>query len=188
MADDKISAEPAKTGPVTKTPGAASATPAPAAATTPAATTPKPAAPAKKTGKVKSPKKSTKAKIKDEASKLSRQAGEKARDYAKDGKNRASGAIDEIAKMVDDAAGSVDEHLGQQYGKYARSAAGQVSGFAETLRSKEVDELLEETRDFVRTYPAVAIGAAAAVGFVLARVLKSGIDQAGDAFDDDDLD
>ena len=78
--------------------------------------------------------------------------------------------------------------MGEQYGKYARSAAGQVSGFADTLRSREVEELLDDTRTFVRKNPAIAIGAAAAAGFLLARVLKAGIDQAGDGFDEDDFD
>ncbi|MBW4329328.1 hypothetical protein KY084_00350 [Stakelama sp. CBK3Z-3] len=182
MAEQKIPAEPVKTGPASATPGEGATAPKPKATRAVAAE------PVKKTGKAKSPKKSTKAMIKDEASKLSRQAGDKARDYAKDGKNRASGAIDEVAKMIDDAAGSVDKRMGEQYGSYARSAAGQVSGFADTLRSKEVEELLDETRAFVRKSPAIAIGAAAAVGFVLARVLKAGIEQVGDNFDDDDLD
>jgi ElaB/YqjD/DUF883 family membrane-anchored ribosome-binding protein len=51
-----------------------------------------------------------------------------------------------------------------------------VSGVADTLKSKEVDELLEGARDFVRNKPAVAIGAAAALGFVLTRLIKAGND------------
>ncbi len=51
-----------------------------------------------------------------------------------------------------------------------------MSGFADTLRAKDVDELVAEARDFVKKSPAVAIGAAAAVGFVLARMVKSGLD------------
>ncbi|GGO90275.1 hypothetical protein [Stakelama pacifica] len=182
MADDTFPAEPVKTGPASATPNETATAPAPKAAKA------KPAEPAKKTGKGKSTKKSAKTMIKDEASKLSKQAGEKARGYARDGKDRASGAIDEFAKLLDDAAGSVDSHMGEQYGKYARSAAGQVSGFADTLRSREVEELLDDTRTFVRKNPAIAIGAAAAAGFLLARVLKAGIDQAGDGFDEDDFD
>jgi len=46
---------------------------------------------------------------------------------------------------------------------------------------QKVDELIEETRQFVRKSPAVAVGVAAALGFVIARVVKAGIDGAADA-------
>src|SRR3546814_12646923 len=74
------------------------------------------------------------------------------------------------------AEGSVDEKLGAQYGDYARSAAQSLSGFSQSLDAKDIDQLLDEARDFVRKSPAIAIGTAAAVGFVLARLVKSGFD------------
>lgn len=114
--------------------------------------------------------------LKDEAGKLTQTGIEKAKNYAIDGKDRAGGALDEFAKLMTDAAGSVDEKLGAQYGDYARTAANSLSGFAETLRNKDVDDLLADARDLVKKSPAVAIGTAAAVGFVLARLVKSGLD------------
>lgn len=119
--------------------------------------------------------------IKDEAGKLGKTAAEKARLYADDGKAKASGALGEVAKLVDDAANTVDEKLGEQYGQYAHSAAKFVDDFANTLNTKNVDELLEDTRQFVRKSPAVAVGIAAALGFVIARVVKAGIDGTADA-------
>lgn len=118
--------------------------------------------------------------IKDEAGKLGTQAADRARAFAGDGKAKATGAINEFARMMEDAATQVDDKLGQQYGQYARSAAQSLGGFASSLESKDIDELLEDVRDFVRKSPAVAIGAAAAVGFVLARVVKAGVDGASD--------
>ncbi|WP_230770160.1 hypothetical protein [Sphingomonas sp. Leaf4] len=118
----------------------------------------------------------TKTTLKDEAGKLSAKATEKARGLADEGKLRATSALDEFSKMMDDAAGTVDEKLGEQYGQYARSAAQAISGFSDNLRGKEVDELLEDARDFVRKSPAIAIGTAAALGFVLARIVKAGVD------------
>ncbi|MGC6399274.1 hypothetical protein ACNI3Q_01690 [Sphingomonas sp. FW199] len=119
--------------------------------------------------------------IKHEASKLGVQAADKARGFAEEGKQKASGALNEFARMMDDAASTVDEKVGQQYGQYARSAASAVAGLAGTIERKDVDELVDDVRDFVRKSPAVAIGAAAAIGFVLARVIKSGIDGVADA-------
>ncbi len=76
--------------------------------------------------------------------------------------------------MLDDSAATVDSKFGTQYGDYARSAATTVAGLAETLDKKELDELAEATREMVRKSPAVAVGAAAVIGFVLARLLKGG--------------
>ncbi|MBB3910899.1 hypothetical protein [Sphingomonas desiccabilis] len=121
--------------------------------------------------------------LKDEANKLGRQATDKARGLADEGKLRATGALDEFSKMMEDAAGTVDDKLGEQYGQYARSAAQALSGFSDSLRDKDVDELIEDVRGFVRKSPAVAIGTAAALGFVLARVVKAGVDGAADATD-----
>ena len=47
-----------------------------------------------------------------------------------------------------------------------------MAGAAKTLDSKDVDQLMTEAPDFVRKSPAVAIGAAAVVGFVLMRLAK----------------
>ncbi len=125
-------------------------------------------------------------KVREEAGKFAAQAGDKARAFADTGKEKATGALDEFSSLMRDAAGSVDERLGEQYGQYARSAADQISGFAESLRGKQVDDLIGDARDFVRKSPAVAVGLAAGVGFVLARLLKSGLDAAGDLADKGD--
>ncbi|WEK00722.1 MAG: hypothetical protein P0Y59_03230 [Candidatus Sphingomonas phytovorans] len=116
--------------------------------------------------------------LKDSASKLGKEAGDKARAYAEDGKARAGGVLDELAKMMTDAAGTVDEKVGPQYGQYARSAADAVSGFSDSIKQKNLDDLIEDARGFVKKSPAIAIGTAAAIGFVLVRLIKSGIDAA----------
>lgn len=114
--------------------------------------------------------------IKDGAGKVSQQATEKVRTFADDGKARAGSALDQLSRMLTDAASQVDEKIGGQFGQYARSAADQVSGLAETIRNKDVDELLEDARGIVRQSPAAVIGVAAALGFVAARLVHSGID------------
>ena len=108
--------------------------------------------------------------------KLGQQASERVRSFAEMGKERAGGALDQLAQMLTDAAGQVDGKLGAQYGQYARTAAEQVQGFSASVRDKNLDELLDDAREVVRKSPAVAIGAAAAIGFVLARLVQSGID------------
>ena len=112
----------------------------------------------------------------DAGGKLQSQAGDKVRGFAEMGKERAGGVLDQLAQMLTDAAGQVDGKLGAQYGQYARTAAEQVQGFSASVRDKNVDELLDDARTLVRKSPAVAIGAAAAVGFVIARLVQSTID------------
>ena len=99
-----------------------------------------------------------------------------AHELAAQGKDRATGALDNVARLIGDAAGTVDERVGAQYGDYTRKAAEAVASFASTLKGKDVDDLVKDAGDFVKKSPAVAIGAAAAVGFVLARLIKAGSD------------
>lgn len=117
------------------------------------------------------------------ASGFKEQAGAKAREYAGQGKDRAVDALDNVVTLVNDAAAAVDEKLGDQYGGYIRQAAEAMSGFANTLREKDADELVDNARDAVRNSPAIAIAAAAAVGFLIARVVKSGMPEKAPAND-----
>lgn len=100
----------------------------------------------------------------------------KAKSAASQGKERTGNAIESLSKMIEESARTIDDNVGEKYGNYARSAADAVSSFAEKLNAKEIDEMVEDARGFVRKSPAVAIGAAAVVGFLLSRLIKSGMD------------
>ena len=102
------------------------------------------------------------------------QATDTVRAAATKGKDRATEAVGSISKLIRDSAGTIDDNVGKQYGDYARSAADMAEGFAGKMDAKDVDALAEDARQFVRKSPAVAIGAAAAIGFVLARLVRSG--------------
>lgn len=110
--------------------------------------------------------------LKAEASNVAGQASAKARELANSGKGKAAEAVGGLAKMIEDSASTVDTKLGAQYGDYARSAATAVSGLATSLEKQDIDELVTSTREWVKKSPAVAIGAAAVVGFVLARLFS----------------
>ena len=114
--------------------------------------------------------------VRENASKLTSQAGDKAREYAEQGKARAQEGLGQLSRMLEDAATQIDEKLGGQYGQFARTAAGQVNTFADRIQAKDVDEFVDDVRGLVRQSPGVAIGAAAAIGFVLARLVQAGID------------
>ena len=115
-----------------------------------------------------------KAKVKSDMNDFKAQATDSARAAATKGKDRATEAVGSIGKLIRDSAAQIDDNVGKQYGDYARSAADMVEGFAGKMDAKDIDALAEDARHFVRKSPAVAIGAAAAIGFVLARLVRSG--------------
>lgn len=118
--------------------------------------------------------------ISEKTAELRGQATDKARDLASQGKEKAVSVLDNVVKLVDDAAGTLDEKVGEQYGAYARRAAESISSLASSIREKDVDDLARDAREAVRKSPAIAIGAAAAVGFLIARVIKSASAPAGE--------
>jgi ElaB/YqjD/DUF883 family membrane-anchored ribosome-binding protein len=103
------------------------------------------------------------------------QAGDKARGFVSQGLERTSEALANVAKMVGDTAPGIDERLGEEYGEYARRAAGAIENVATSISDKDPDELIEDTRTFVRNSPGIALAGAAVVGFVIARLLKTGL-------------
>ena len=113
--------------------------------------------------------KNTTDKLLEQAEVIKTQAGKTARTAAI---TKAGSAMQNLSKLIGDTAGSIDEKLGSQYGDYARYAAEAIAGAANSLDRKDIDELVNDARDFVRKSPAVAIGTAAIVGFVLMRLAK----------------
>ena len=91
------------------------------------------------------------------------------------GMERTAEALANVSKMVGDTAPGIDERLGAEYGDYARRAAGAIENVANTIAEKDPDELIEDTRNFVRNSPGIALAGAAVVGFVVARLFKTGL-------------
>jgi ElaB/YqjD/DUF883 family membrane-anchored ribosome-binding protein len=117
---------------------------------------------------------------------LTSQAGDRARGLVTQGLERTSEALANVAKMVGDTAPGIEERLGSDYGDYARRAAGAIENVANTIAEKDPDELIEDTRNFVRNSPGIALAGAAVVGFVVARLVKSGLASTNDDEDDRD--
>ena len=105
---------------------------------------------------------------------LTSQAGEKARGFVSQGLERTAEALANVSRMVGDTAPGIEDRLGAEYGDYARRAAGAIENVANTIAEKDPDELIDDTRNFVRNSPGIALAGAAVVGFVLARLLKTG--------------
>jgi ElaB/YqjD/DUF883 family membrane-anchored ribosome-binding protein len=125
------------------------------------------------------------AQVREGIASLKGQAGERIRGAADEGKSKTSDALEELSRIVEEAAESIEERLGPQFSPAARRVAEAVGGFATTLRERDVDQLYEDVTGYVRRSPAVAIGIAAALGFVAIRLVKAGLPQAEESDDDD---
>lgn len=110
----------------------------------------------------------------DQAGAVAEQAMETAKSAATAAKEKTGSALHSLSKLIADTAETVDSRMGPQYGDYARKAAESVAGTARSLDEKDVDQLVADARDFVRKSPAVALGAAALVGFVVMRLARGG--------------
>jgi len=114
--------------------------------------------------------------VKTSSNKLAGQAADKTRGFVGQGLERSSEALASVSKLVGETAAGIDERLGAEYGDYARKAASAIDNAANSLASKSPDELIDDTRDFVKRSPGIALAGAAVVGFVLARLVKTGLD------------
>ena len=106
-------------------------------------------------------------------------ANAKAKEFTVQGKDRTTEALDNVATLIGDAANAVDEKLGEQYAGYVRQAAEAVTGFSDNLKAKDAEQLFEDAKGMIRSSPAIAIAAAAAIGFAVARVVKAGFPEGG---------
>jgi|SRR5688572_7003261 hypothetical protein len=107
--------------------------------------------------------------------KLSSQAADRTRGLVGQGLERSAEALANVGKLVGDTADGLDERLGPEYGEYARKAATAIENAANSIASKDADELIDDTREFVRQSPGIALAGAAIVGFAVARLIKSGL-------------
>jgi ElaB/YqjD/DUF883 family membrane-anchored ribosome-binding protein len=113
--------------------------------------------------------------VRAQASRLADQAIDQARSAATEGKSRAAEALTGVASAAREAAGKLGENPNAApVGKVANQAADAIERFAGTLRDRDVDQLVDDVVGFVKRNPAVAVGAAVAVGFAIARMLRGG--------------
>ena len=110
----------------------------------------------------------------EDAKDIAAQAKTRAADLAVEGKARTSDAIASLGKIVSENAGAIDEKLGTRYGDYARTAARSMQETAAKIESKELGELGDDAKQFVRKSPGLAVGIAAVAGFFLARLFRGG--------------
>jgi hypothetical protein len=117
-----------------------------------------------------------KTKMKTEFANMKDKAAGRAREAAESGKDKASEALEGFGKILRDSAEQIDEKVGAQYGDYARKAADAVDDLLAKWTPSRSTIFLKTRASSSARARAIAIGAAAAIGFVLARLVRSGRD------------
>ena len=111
------------------------------------------------------------------------QLGEAAVSVASSAKGKVEGAVTErkslgadymelLAQATSRAANEFESEL-PQAAHYIRQAAEQIQGVADTVREKDVRQLVGEVQDFARRQPTLFFGGAVLLGFAALRFLKS---------------
>ncbi len=91
---------------------------------------------------------------------------------ATDGKASLIASIGAVVTGIEDIAGRLDGPAAP-LADMMKSAADSIAGIAQDLDSRSIPELIEDGRQLVRDQPAVAVGLAAGIGFLLVRLVKA---------------
>jgi ElaB/YqjD/DUF883 family membrane-anchored ribosome-binding protein len=101
--------------------------------------------------------------------------GEQMRDAAgsliDEQKERMAVAVHGVADMLRRTADTLERENNATAAHYADKAAMQIDRLSDTVRNRELGEMVASTEDFARRQPALFIAGAVAAGFVIGRLL-----------------
>lgn len=124
-------------------------------------------------------------KLKDQASNLAdtakgaaSQAGDKIKEAVNERKNAGADFVGNLAEAMRRAGREFDNEL-PIAGKYIRKAASQVDEVADSIRTGDFNDLVQNAQSFARRQPTAFLGIAALAGFAAVRFLKSSSSSAG---------
>ncbi|HUC67937.1 MAG TPA: hypothetical protein VMA53_21145 [Stellaceae bacterium] len=109
------------------------------------------------------------------ASRGAQRFGEQMRDAAQsvlnEQKGRVADAVHGLAEALRHTAHTLERDENPAVARYADQAAAQIDRFSETVRRRELADLLAGTGDFARRRPSLFVAGAVATGFVIGRLL-----------------
>lgn len=88
-------------------------------------------------------------------------------------RQRAADSVKTVAETLHQTADQLDEQRIGPIADYARRAAVEVESFAETVRARSLDDLMNDATALVRQRPGLFLAGAAGVGFLLGRFLRA---------------
>jgi ElaB/YqjD/DUF883 family membrane-anchored ribosome-binding protein len=104
-----------------------------------------------------------------------RHFGDQLRDTAqsvlKEQQDRVADTVRGFAEALRRTADTLESEENRAFARYADQAAAQIDRLSETLRARELGDLLAGAEDFARRQPSLFIAGAVAAGFVIGRIL-----------------
>ena len=113
-----------------------------------------------------------------QANQLASRGGEQVKSQLANQKHEVSQRMRPIQTALQETAHQLRRQDQYSVAQYADKAADQLERFSGYLRENDVDQLLDEVRNFARSRPALFLGGAAALGFLGTRFLKSSSQEA----------
>lgn len=120
--------------------------------------------------KVRSEAESTSHELAEQARAQLGQAADKVKGMAAEQKEMLAGQLEGVAAAVSRVADELSTEQASTAG-YARSIADGMRRLSDTVRDRDVDDLVHMTEDFGRRRPGAFMGAAALAGFAASRFL-----------------
>lgn len=111
--------------------------------------------------------------IQDQVSGLTQQVRQQASEQFASQKERLVDTLDTVALLLHQAGEHADLQDKATLTGYVDKASSQVSQWSETLRERDVTQLLDDTVQYARRQPMVFFSGALAAGFAGARFLRS---------------
>jgi ElaB/YqjD/DUF883 family membrane-anchored ribosome-binding protein len=111
--------------------------------------------------------------IQDQVSGLTDQVRQQATSQLTSQKEKAVEALDTVALLLHQAGEHAQQQDKAMIAGYVDKAAEQVGQWSETLRDRELTEIVDQTKQFARREPMLFVGGALAAGFLGARFLRS---------------
>jgi hypothetical protein len=101
------------------------------------------------------------------------QAQQQARSALNQQKGRAAEGMESMVQALRDTGRQLRHQEHGTMAQYTEQAADKIENFSSSLREKDVDEIVRDVENFARREPALFLGGALALGFMVSRFLKS---------------
>lgn len=111
--------------------------------------------------------------IKDYVREQAGMAKEQAKSMLSRTGTQVAGTLDDVCVALHDMASRLDEENHKLVGGYVHSAAEQLDRASSALRNNDVDVIIDRAEQQIRRSPALFLGGAIALGFLMGRFVKS---------------
>jgi ElaB/YqjD/DUF883 family membrane-anchored ribosome-binding protein len=112
------------------------------------------------------------ARMKEEVADKVATAKEKAGDFGRKAVDAMDAQRAPAASTLDQTASALHQ-TGEKVGSAAHATGDKVQATADYIRKTDVKDMMNDVQDLVKRYPGQSLAAAAVVGFLVARVLRS---------------